>query len=93
MTVLEKQTMEAAGAYFRANTKTHVDWEQRRYEIAKDCIVALMPTVVEQFKTASSSLNNKVGEVEKTCQQICISAVNMAVDFADSLVDKLKDSK
>lgn len=91
MTVLEKQTMEAVGAYFRANTWAHVDWDQRRYEIAKDCIVALMPTVVEQFKMASSS--TKVGEAEKTCQQICISAVNMAVDFADSLVEKLKDSK
>ena len=90
MTVLEKQTMEAVGAYFRANTRAHVDWDQRRYEIAKDCIVALMPTVVEQFKMASSS--TKVGEAEKTCQQICIS-VNMAVDFADSLVEKLKDSK
>jgi hypothetical protein len=33
MTVLEKQTMEAAGAYFRANTRAHVDWDQRRYEI------------------------------------------------------------
>ncbi len=37
MTILEQETMNAVKNY--CNSKANIDWEQRRYEIAKELLV------------------------------------------------------
>lgn len=40
MTNLEKNFLESATRYFREAQSKEIDWEQRRYEIAKDILTA-----------------------------------------------------
>ena len=40
MTNLEKNFLESATRYFRESQSKEIDWEQRRYEIAKDILTA-----------------------------------------------------
>lgn len=39
MTILEQETMNAVKNY--CNSKANIDWEQRRYEIAKEIFLRL----------------------------------------------------
>ncbi len=39
MTILEQETMNAVKNY--CNSKTNIDWEQKRYEIAKEIFLSL----------------------------------------------------
>ena len=47
MTNLEQTFLESATRYFREAKSKEIDWEQRRYEIAKDALAALFsnPTI------------------------------------------------
>lgn len=47
MTGLERTFLESATRYFREAQSKGIDWEQRRYEIAKDALAALLsnPTI------------------------------------------------
>lgn len=40
MTNLEQTFLESATRYFRESQSKEIDWEQRRYEIAKDILTA-----------------------------------------------------
>lgn len=40
MTNLEQTFLESATRYFRESQSKEIDWEQRRYEIAKDVLIA-----------------------------------------------------
>ena len=40
MTNLEQTFLESATRYFRESQSKEIDWEQRRYEIAKDIFAA-----------------------------------------------------
>lgn len=40
MTNLEQAFLESATRYFRESQSKEIDWEQRRYEIAKDILAA-----------------------------------------------------
>ena len=42
MTNLEQTFLESATRYFRESQSKEIDWEQRRYEIAKDIFVHRM---------------------------------------------------
>lgn len=42
MTNLEQTFLESATRYFRESKSKEVDWEQRRYEIAKDVLNAIL---------------------------------------------------
>lgn len=42
MTNLEQTFLESATRYFRESQSKEIDWEQRRYEIAKDTLAALL---------------------------------------------------
>ena len=42
MTNLEQAFLESATRYFRESQSKEIDWEQRRYEIAKDALAALL---------------------------------------------------
>ena len=39
---LEQEFLESATRYFRESQSKEIDWEQRRYEIAKDTLAALL---------------------------------------------------
>lgn len=41
MTVIEQDTMHAIQSACRKYTKKEIDWEQRRYEVAKDLFVRM----------------------------------------------------
>ena len=47
MTNLEQTFLESATRYFREAQSKEINWEQRRYEIAKDALAALLsnPTI------------------------------------------------
>lgn len=57
-----------------------IDWEQRRYEIAKECLPCVYQMALEIAK--------RTGTVEKPQR---IAAV--AVDLADLLIDELQKDK
>lgn len=42
MTNLEQNFLESATRYFRESQSKEIDWEQRRYEIAKDVLIAFI---------------------------------------------------
>lgn len=42
MTNLEQAFLESATRYFRESQSKEINWEQRRYEIAKDALAALL---------------------------------------------------
>lgn len=42
MTNLEKDFLESATIYFRESQSKEIDWEQRRYEIARDALTTLL---------------------------------------------------
>lgn len=52
MTNLEQTFLESATRYFRESQSKEIDWEQRRYEIAKDVLIAFI-TKPEIIVTAS----------------------------------------
>ena len=80
MTQLETNFFEAATKYCREHsTDIHynkqIDWEQRRYEIARDALVGLLAAPV------IPGIN--------PCPPISDS-VELAIDYADALIEKLK---
>ena len=52
MTQIEQSFFESGTRYFKENTSKGIDWEQRRYEIAKDILIAFI-TKPEIIVTAS----------------------------------------
>lgn len=42
MTNLEQAFLESATRYFRESQSKEIDWEQRRYEIARDALTTLL---------------------------------------------------
>lgn len=60
-----------------------VDWEQRRYEIAKEAITAIMCN--KEYYNTAVDLGDSVG-----CYHIPRSISVAAVEFADALIEELK---
>lgn len=60
-----------------------IDWEQRRYEIAKDSIVAIMSNY-ELYKQVLCE------EAEVGCNVIPSAIAKASIIFADSLIRELK---
>ena len=78
MTKIEMEAMEAVIGIRKEMAKANqIDWEQRRYEIAKECLPCVYQMALEIAK--------RTGTVEKPQR---ITAV--AVDLADLLIDELK---
>lgn len=79
ITKIEMQYMEAVIEMNRRQRNNEIDWEQRRYEIAKE----MMPTICEQHvEVLKSGRSAKLGDVAK-----------VAVAFADLLIDELRKGK
>ncbi len=78
MTNLEQTFLESATRYFRESQSKEIDWEQRRYEIAKDVLNAILqlpsPTI------AAHDTNMTVMEYN----------VRLSVKYSDALIEELK---
>ncbi len=81
MTVIEKQYMEAVIALNRRQQSRQPDWEQRRYEIAKDAMCAILgnPAIVDE-----------VTEEGEPAWSAPVAIAKTAVTLAGLLVDELK---
>lgn len=57
MTKIEMRALDAVIGIHREMKKANeTDWEKRRYEIAKECVVALMPTEITLEDAAKLSV-------------------------------------
>ena len=90
LTRIETQYMNAViGIHdeIRKANERGVDWEQRRYEIAKE----MLPYVAETTRSILASGHGLGDEAEgKTVPEVCASS---AVVFADALIAELKKEK
>lgn len=78
MTDLEQTFLESATRYFRESQSKGIDWEQRRYEIAKDVLNAILqlpsPTVAAHDANTTVMAYN----------------VRLSVRYSDALIEELK---
>lgn len=78
MTNLEQTFLESATRYFRESKSKEIDWEQRRYEIAKDVLDTILqlppPTVAAHDCNMSVRAYN----------------ARLSVRYADALIEELK---
>lgn len=81
MTVIEQRTMEAFSAFCRKHTSNEINWEQRRYEVAKDAMVAMLsnPAILSQIHSDGTL-------AWKSAKPL----VRVAVENADFLINELK---
>lgn len=63
-----------------------LDWEKRRYEIAKEAMTAIMSN--KEYYNQAVAIGDSVG-----CYHIPRSVSVAAVEFADALVEELKKQK
>lgn len=62
---------------------TDVDWEQRRYDIAKNCIIGILGN--------DEMVDLAIDEgLKKNCRYFTTNVAELAVLFADALIAKLK---
>ncbi|WP_285822247.1 hypothetical protein [Xylanibacter rodentium] len=81
MTVIEKQYMETVIRMGRRLQSGEIDWEQRRYEIAKDCMAAMLgnPAIVDEVTEDGEPVWGAPVAIAKT-----------AATLATPLVEELK---
>ena len=84
MTRIEQMTMDAIQSMNRKMRDQHdIDWEQRRYEIAKE----VMPYCLKSIIDALNSGHRNEEWAGKTISQI---ASESAVGYADALIERLE---
>lgn len=70
MTIIEQRTMDAVQSMNRKmRNQNEIDWEQRRYEIAKDALCAIIGT-------RTSTTNNTTDYIIKTTMTITDMLIN-----------------
>lgn len=67
MTNLEKNFLESATRYFSESQSKEIDWEQRRYEIARDALTALLS-------------NRKIGGVYASYSKFAVDYADALID-------------
>lgn len=84
ISVLEKQYMETVISMGRRLQNGEPDWEQRRYEIARDTMAAILsnPQIVDEVTEEGESVWGAPVAIAKT-----------SVTLANLLVDELKQSR
>lgn len=89
MTQLEKETMGITKSAARKYIYNEVDWEQRRYEIARDVLASVM---IEN-REMEFEYNKETGEIGELMPEIKSNIslfAKAAVLTADALVEELK---
>lgn len=76
--ILTHQAVQSINCKMR--DQNEIDWEQRRYEIAKECLPTVYQTALEIAK--------KTGVIEEPKDIVAV-----AVDLADVLIENLKKDK
>lgn len=84
ISVLEKQYMETVIRMGRRMQSGEIDWEQRRYEIAKDMMAAIMnnPDITAGFACEP-----------KPQEDVPATLARVSLTFADALVAELKKTQ
>lgn len=99
LTNIEIDTLSALKTFCREMVdKKKPDWERMRYETAKDCLITLMPALQEQIREEImnlSALQKKIDvlEMERIAQKVYDAAADASILMADTLVNKLRNSK
>lgn len=81
ISVLEKQYMETVIRMGRRMNSGEIDWEQRRYEIAKDMMVAIMQ---------NPDITAGVACEPEPREDVPETLARVSLTFADALVAALK---
>lgn len=87
MTVIEKQYMDSViniNRMMRKAQDAEPDWEQRRYEIAKDMMAAIMN---------NPDITAGVACEPKLTEDVPVTLAKVARIFADALVSELKNTQ
>lgn len=69
--------------FINEEPQRNTDWEQRRYEIANNCIIGILENDEMVYLTKEAGL-------KKNCRDFPKNVAEMAVAFADSLIAELK---
>lgn len=96
ISVLEKQYMETVIRMGRRMNSGEVDWEQRRYEIAKSCLASLIPEVTRGVH--DMVVGFREGFMDKSAYDECVKeitdgAIDIALNMADALTSRLQEPK
>lgn len=91
MTVIEKQYMESVIRLNKRLQSGEIDWEQRRYEIAKEMLPQFAMANQTTFKSLAPNMSDEA-DVQHLYKQLRDGAVETAVAYADALVAKLKET-
>lgn len=84
MTRIEQMTMEAIRSMNRKMKDQHeIDWEQRRYEIAKEMMPWCLKSIID-------ALNSGCRDEEWAGKTIAQIASESAVGYADALIERLR---
>ena len=91
MTNIELEVLSMAKTALRKYNAGEIDWEQRRYEIAKDVSVGLLATYWTNPRCEIQLfVDDEMGENLKDPDSIIAS---IAVDYTDALIKQLKGGK
>lgn len=90
MTNIELQTLNAVKAAAREYISREIDWEQRRYEIAKEMLPMLYQFGANMIITLESYEELAEPDNEKKLRDVAIKG---AVELADGLIEELKKTK
>lgn len=77
-----KQTREKRNGIIETDKPKQIDWEQRRYEIAKDMLCAIYVDDGNESRCANHNMNFEYQSLE--------SSAKTAVRYADALINELK---
>ena len=90
MTNIELQTMNAVKDAAREYISREIDWEQRRYEIAKEMLPMLYQFGANMIITLGSYEELAEPDNEKKLRDVAIKG---AVELTDGLIEELKKTK
>lgn len=93
LTRIEMDAMRAIeGINRKMKDQREIDWEQRRYEIARDVLPQLMKMEIPSgdFIDYEMKLQGKKPIVKGEYSLFMRACIEMAIDCADLLIDRLK---
>lgn len=91
MTIEERNTARAIQDIAKEMKKPkHIDWEARRYEIAKDMMAALISNPLALSSDIKALQEQGITDLEESIAKIGEVNAHEAVAFADALIEELK---
>lgn len=96
ISIIEKEYMETVIRMGKRLQRHEIDWEQRRYEIAKDCLSSLMPEVTRGVHDMVVGVRK--GIMDQSTYDECVKemtdgAIDIALGMADALAARLQEPK